>query len=287
MKTLKNSFGFMLLILAIVSMSLTQCKKDKETITEIDTVYIDPSDTGVFVPGTAVMDTSWTFEKSHSNVNWQSKYYDFSSTMLTGRFNDFNFLPKFNFDETNLSNVKCNFWVRMSTYNTGEPGRDAYGKCGLNYVGITYLDSNKTILDIASDTAWFKLNSITVDPKEGYLMNGNFIFNRYRPASGFADGTPISKPISVHLAFNGMRDFDSNNDGTMDKLRAGYTARFKFNRSEYMDKNSTTPYWPVPKVAEAITNGTTAANNKTYGVWSTSVSDEMEMVINCVFYKNH
>ncbi len=280
------------LVLALTSFALlgisvlfSQCKKDTETI--IETVYVDPNDTGVFVPGTADIDTAWVFDKTHANVNWQSRYYDFSSTMLTGRFNNFNFNPKFKFKETDLANANIDFWVQMSTYNTGEPGRDGYGKCGLNYVGIVFLDSNKTVVDPLCDTAKFHCNSITVDPHDGYIMHGTLTFNRYRPASGFADGTPITKNMDVNLSYNGMRDFDSNKDGVMDKYRTGLTATFKFNRSDFMDINATVPYWPVPKASEAITNTTTAANNKTYGAWSTSTADEMEIVVNAVFYKNH
>ncbi|MBL0105469.1 MAG: YceI family protein [Bacteroidetes bacterium] len=284
----KSSLLTLALVLTVgMSLFLTQCKKETVTETVIQTVYLDPNDTGVFVPGTAVLDTSWTFEKSHSNVNWQSKYYDFSSTMLTGRFNNFLFSPELEFNESNIGAANINFWVQVSTYNTGEPGRDALGKCGLNYLGITYLDSSKTQVDPASDTAWFRCNSITIDNHDGYIMHGTFTFNRYRAPSGFADGTPITHNVDVNLHFNGMRDFDSNNDGTMDKLRAGFTANWKFNRSDYMDNASTVPYWPVPKASEMVTNAGAAANNKTYGVWSISCSDEMEMTINAVFYKNH
>ncbi len=293
MKNKKTFLVLSILITASLSLLLTQCKKDKETVTVHDittihdTAWLDPSDTGVFVPGTFNIDGTWTFDKVHCNVNWQSRFYDFSSTMLTGRFNNFNFSPKFLFDETNLAGLGCDFWVQLSTFNTGESGRDGLGKCGPNYLGVVYLDTNKTQVNPLSDTARFHGTSITVDPHEGYIMHGTFTFNRYRPASGYADGTPITKNMDVHLSYNGMRDFDSNNDGTTDKFRAGFTATFTFKRSDYMDNNSTVPYWSVPKVSEAITNGTTAANNKTYGVWSVSVGDQMELTLNAEFYKNH
>jgi polyisoprenoid-binding protein YceI len=288
MKKNKKILAITILAIAGMSLILTQCKKETETVTNTvhDTVYVDPNDTGVFVPGTASIDTSWTFEKSHSNVNWESRYYDFSSTMLTGRFNNFLFNPKFQFDETNLSAAVIDFWVQLSTFNTGEPGRDGYGKCGLNYLGIVFLDSNKTQVDPLSDTAKFHCSSITIDSHDGYTMHGTLSFNRWLNASGHANGDPIVNNVDIHLSFNGMRDFDSNNDGTYDKLRAGLTATFKFNRSDYMDNQSTVPYWPVPKASEVITNAV-AANNKTYGVWSISTADEMEMTINAVFYKNH
>ncbi len=78
MKTFKNSFAVVLLLLVVISMSLTQCKKEKETVTVTDTVYVNPNDTGVFVPGTAVMDTTWTCDQVHCNINWASRYYDLS-----------------------------------------------------------------------------------------------------------------------------------------------------------------------------------------------------------------
>ncbi len=288
MKNRKKFLALTILVFAGLSLLLTQCKKDTETVTVTvhDTTYVDPNDTGVFVPGTFSIDTSWTFDKVHCNVNWQSRFYDFSSTMLTGRFNNFNFNPKFSFNENNISAIGLDFWVQLSTYNTGEPGRDGYGKCGLNYLGITYLDSAKTQIDPLSDSAKFHCNTVTIDSHDGYIMHGTFTFNRYRSGSGHADGTPITKNVDVHLSYNGMRDFDSNRDGTNDKFRAGFTATFSFNRSDFMDINSTKAFMPVPTVADSVAN-ITAANNTTYGVWSTSTADQIDLRINAVFYKNH
>jgi hypothetical protein len=53
-----------------------------------------------------------------------------------------------------------------------------------------------------------------------------------------------------------------------------------------MDNASTKAYFPVPTVADSI-NNITAINNKTYGVWSASVADKMDITINSQFYKNH
>ena len=273
-------------MMIMVSFMVTKCKKETVTETIHDTTYINAWDTGVFVPGNAVIDASWTFDKVHSNVNWQSRYYDFSSTMLTGRFNNFGFNPSLNFDETNLSGSTIDFWVQLSTFNTGETGRDAYGKCGPSYLGVTYLDTGATQVNPSSDTAKFHMTSITTDTHLGYIMTGDFTFNRYRAPSGYANGTPITHPVTVYLSYNGMRDFDSNNDGVTDKYRAGFTATFSFNRSDYMDVNSTKAYYPVPLHGDTASN-TTAANNTTYGVWSTSVADQMDLTINTAFYKNH
>lgn len=281
MKTFKRTLIAATLIVA-VSTLFTQCKKETvtETVTVHDIIYVDPNDTGVYVPSSAIIDTSWTFDKVHCSTMWESKYYDFSETMLTGRFNNFNFRPKFNFDETNLAKCDINYWVQLSTYNTGEPGRDGFGKCGPGYLGNTYLDSLKTQVNPVSDTAWFHLTSVTLTNK-GYDLNGTFTFNRWRAPSGQPDGTPITRNITAHMKYNGMADFDSNHDGTYDKYRAGFETTFTFNRSDYMDNTSTKAWDPFDP-----TNPLTV-NNKTYGVWSTSVGDQMNLRVNSVFYKNH
>ncbi|MEO8148910.1 MAG: YceI family protein [Bacteroidia bacterium] len=280
MKAYKSLIVVCLLIAG--SVLFDQCKKDTvtETVTVHDTVYLDPNDTGIFVPSNAIIDTTWTYDKVHCSVMWESKFYDFSSTVLTGRFNNFGFNPKFNFNETNLASNSADFWVQLSTFNTGEPGRDGYGKCGTTYLGVTYLDSLKTLVDPLSDTAKFHLVSTTVT-NDGYVMNGTFTFNRYRTPSGQADGTPITKNINVSISYNGQRDFDSDANGVYDKLRAGFTVTFSFNRSDFMD-NTSTKAWDLFSPLDPLT-----VNNKTYGVWSTSVADKMDITLNAVYYKNH
>ena len=250
---------------------LSQCKKGDDSVTPI---------TGTPVYGTMAQDTSWTLDQVHCNVNWESPYYDFSNTMLTGRFNQFNFSPKFAFDETDLSKMSIHFWVQLSTFNTGQPGRDGFGKCGPTYLGNMYLDSLKTQIDPLSDTAKFDATSV-VRSGTGYVVKGNFTFNRYRAPSGHPDGTPIVKEVTVYLTASGTKDFDSNNDGTNDKYRSGYIATFSFLRSDFIDNASTKAWWQY-----APTDPLTL-NNKTYGVYSLSVGDQMDLTMNMVFYKNH
>jgi hypothetical protein len=43
---------------------------------------------------------------------------------------------------------------------------------------------------------------------------------------------------------------------------------------------------PVPSLADQ-TGNLSAAANKTYGVWTTNVADEMNLTINTQFFKNH
>ena len=246
MKTRKKVLALTLIVTAGMSLLFTQCKKDTETITEYitNTVYVDPNDTGIFVPGTAVIDLindadtvapngKWAFDKSHSNVGWESEYYNMAVTMLTGRFNSFGFNPMMVFNENNLASCSIHFWVQLSTFNTGETGRDALGKCGLNYLGIQYTDSTKVAADPISDTAWFHLTSISIDQHDGYILTGNMTMNRYRPLNGHLDNEPITKPVSVHFSFNGQQYFPPTGTATVGKLRAGFTARFSFKRSDF------------------------------------------------------
>ena len=240
---------------------------------------------GTPLAGSGLVDISWTFDKAHSNVNWETKFMDFSSGMLTGRFNNFNFNPKFIFSESVLANCSINAWVQLSSVDSGEPGRDGVGKCIRSYMGVTYLDSLKTITNPASDSAIFKSTSV-VKSGTGYVAFGTFRINRYRPASGFADGTTIVKPATMFFTYNGLSDFDTDGDLIKDKYRASFTGWLKFKRSDYMDVNSTIQWVPVPLVTDVAGNAV-AINNKTYGVWTTNVADEINLTFNLQFYKNH
>lgn len=263
-------------VLALVALFaiFLSCKKDKVTVLD-----------GTPITGNGLVDITWTFDKPHSNVNWESKYLDWSTGMLTGRFNNFNFNPKFSFNEADLNTCGINAWVQLSSVDSGEPGRDGVGKCLRSYMGVTYLDTNKTITDPISDTAWFRSTRF-VKSGTGYVVFGNLRFNRYRAPSGNPDGTFILKPAVMYLFYNGTNDFDTNGDQINDKLRASFSAKLTFKRSDYMDTQSVIQYIPVPALADQAGN-TVAANNKTYGVWTTNVADEMSFSFNAQFYKNH
>ena len=262
------------LSILLVSVLAFACKKDK--VTKIEETP---------VTGNGNVDVSWTFDKAHSNVNWESKYLDYSTGMLTGRFNNFNFNPKLIFNEADPGLCKINAWVQLSSVDSGEPGRDGAGKCLRSYMGVTYLDTNKTIVDPASDTAWFNSTSVKRSGT-GYVVFGNLRFNRYRAPGGFPDGTKIIKPAAMYLTYNGTGDFDNNGDNINDRYRASFSARLTFRRSDFMDTNSTVQWVPVPSLADQ-TGNTTAANNKTYGVWTTNVADQMSFSFNAQFYKDH
>lgn len=264
-----------IVFLLLLSFSLTTCKK-KDVVNEF---------AGNPVTSSALVDMSWTLDKPHGSVCWESNYLDYSVGKLSGRFNNYGFSPKFIFDEKNLSNCKINAWVILSSVDSGEPLRDAVGKCIRNYMGVTYLDTLKTIVNPASDTAWFRSTTI-VKSGTGYVAIGNFSFNRYRAPSGFADGTPISKPVYLYFNYNGTTDFDTDGDFIKDKYYSSFTGHFSFLRSNHMDVNSTIRYVPVPALIDLPGNNV-AMNNKTYGEWTTNIADKMDFVLNLQFYKNH
>lgn len=264
------------LFLAAILLLLTvnNCKKS-DSIIELEG--------GLNVQSRVIFDASWTFDKVHSNVNWESPYYDYSQTMLTGRFSMYG-LSKFNINDSLLT-VNLNAWVKLSSFLTGE-ARDNPGDCGRSYLGVTYLDSIKTIVDPRSDTAWIKCNEV-IRSGTGLILKGTFTFNRYLPANSpptgsAGNGEPITKPISIYCTYNGMKDFV----GTPSRYRAGLTFRFTFKRSDFIDINSTRQYVPVPKVAD-IAGNIIAASNKTYGVYSRSIADEVTVITNMQLYKLH
>jgi polyisoprenoid-binding protein YceI len=278
MKTVLKKRNLFIAFAMIISASVIfiRCSKGSDSVSTLSG--------GTAVAGLPTVDATWTHDQVHSNIQWTTSFYDYSSTQLTGRINNFNFKPALVFSDSNLSKCSINMWAQMSTFNTGQPGRDGNGDCGRSYLGVTYLDSNYTQVDPKSDTAWFHSTSV-VKSGSGYIVNGTFTFNRWRAPSGNADGTPITHPMTMYLTYNGVKDFP-NASGSGGKYRAGLTGSFSFNRSDYMDKNSTVQYIPVPKKSAAAGN-TTAANNKTYGVYSTSTSDTVGVVVNIEMYKNH
>ena len=251
-----------------------QCKKS-DSIIELEG--------GIDVKSRAIFDATWILDKPHCNVNWESPYFDYSQTMLTGRFSMYG-VSKFEINDSALT-VNLNTWVKLSSFLTGE-ARDNPGDCGRSYLGVTYLDSVKTIVDPKSDTAWIKCNEL-IRSGTGLIMKGTFTFNRYLPENSPSTGSPgngqpITKPISIYSTYNGIKDFV----GTPSRYRAGFTFRFTFKRSDFVDINSTRQYVPVPKVAD-ITGNVIAASNKTYGVYSRSIADEITVITNMQLYKLH
>ena len=286
------------------------------------------------VPINFVLDTTFGHEKSHSNVNWKARYYDFSDTWLTGRFGEFHFTPDFpvlpgklgglhcplskgvqlknlNFNEKypatqfwatgpNTQSPPCYFrfnsadltknylkaYVLVSTNSTSEPGRDGYIQCGQNYVGTQWMDSTRQVVDPTSDTCWLiSRNDTWKRQGNGFTVVCDLSFNRYlKNEAGKNDGDPIVKPITVYVTYNGQL-YTPGTGGALGTLRCGFSASFKFKRSDFMDKANTKLYLKNPTAAEKINADAAYLTNKTYGTWSGSVGDDIWVQANMEFSK--
>ena len=188
----------------------TSCTKEKE-VEKIVTVIQNPNDT-LKPPSIAgainSTNNTWAFDKTHSNVNWETEYYG-DHAFLTGKFN--NFKVDIVFDSQDPTNTKIDAWVQLSTFNTGEPGRDGPGKCGPGYVGVKYTDTNNTV-NPATDTAWFTSTSSKIE-YDYYVATGTFTFNG------------VSKTVDMKYKFTGLTEV-TNQFGTSDK--GGFKGEFMF-----------------------------------------------------------
>jgi len=345
MKTtiIKHRRSLILFAFAIcITVFMQRCTDTKQT--DVVTQYAtDPTITDVIVPNSEVpvpanfvLDTSFTHEKSHSNVGWKSRYFDFSDTWLTGRFQEYQFVPNFSvlpsqlggvhcapakgvallninanpkypatqywsagpytqspraffhFEANNLSKNYLKMYVLASTFCTSEPGRDQYIQCGQSYLGTQWLDSTRQVVDPLFDTAWLEAVPNTwVQQGNGYAVTCNFTFNKYlHNTTGKNDGDPITKQVTVYITYNGSYDFLTNG-GPAGTLRCGFSASFSFNRSDFFDKTATKLYLKNPTAAEKTASDAGYAVNKTFGVWSASVADQIFVNANCVFSKAH
>jgi polyisoprenoid-binding protein YceI len=223
MKT-KSIKTLLLASVAVVGLAITfmsSCKKENtfELLTvsgNTGTDVIDARIGGIAVPPSYTTPGAWKVDKTHSNVMWETKYYA-NGALLTGRFNIFEM--KVNFDQANPANSSIKAWVQLSTYNTGEPGRDAYGKCGPGYMGVAFdtLSKNPTVLGprASTDTAWFTSTSIK-KYGNGYLVTGDFKFRG------------VTRSIDMPMSYTGIST--STNATTGKKTdRAGLQGEFGIN----------------------------------------------------------
>jgi polyisoprenoid-binding protein YceI len=227
METKKTNLfaGSTIAALAIVIALFSSCKKE-DVVTQIDStvtptgMVIDASvgSTNSTLPAAA---DKYYLDKSHSNVGWETKYYG-ENALLTGRFNWFDMFVTF--DKDNPANTKINAVVKLSTFNTGEPGRDGLGKCGLTSMGITYTDAENTLVNPATDTAWF--NSTGCEKHgDGFLVKGNFKFRG------------VTKPVDMYLTHTGIATSTNATSGKKVN-RVGFKGEFKFNANTDYAVNS-------------------------------------------------
>ncbi len=181
---------------------------------------------GGYPPTTYTTPGAWKVDKAHSNVMWETKYYA-NGAPLTGRFNTFQYIV--NFDQANPANTTIKSWVLLSSYNTGEPGRDAYGKCGPGYMGVIFDTASKAPVVLkpraSTDTAWF--NSTSVEKYgNGYLVKGDFKFRN------------VTKSIEMPMSYTGI---STTVNATTNKKtdRVGLAGQFAINANTIFGVNST------------------------------------------------
>lgn len=250
-KNFKAIAGTTLLAIAFVIAVISSCKKEEvepvadsvtpgTTTTTPGNITLDCYNNGT--SSTGLTAGQWYVDKSHSNVMWETKYYQ-SGAMLTGRFNMFNIFVKF--DEANPANTKVKAYVKLSTFNTGESGRDGLwkngtytstdymvkGGCGMTYMGVsfdtTWVDSvNYTLLPKAtSDTAWFTSTSVS-KYGDGFLVKGDLKFRG------------VTKSVDMYMDNTSKSTTTSSTDGTKVD-RVGLYGSFTMNANTVFGVNST------------------------------------------------
>ena len=230
-KTVKRLVTTILGIVVTTIVFVTSCKKDNkvELLTASAATGSDVIDAriGGYPPTSYTVAGKWKVDKAHSNVMWETKYYA-NGAPLTGRFNMFEL--KVNFDQANPAKTTVNSWVQLSTFNTGEPGRDGYGKCGPGYMGIKFDTLSKTPTVVlqpraTTDTAWFKSTSCE-RYGNGFLLKGNFIFRG------------VTKAVEVPLTYTGISTITNATTGKKTD-RAGLFGQFGINANSIFGVNST------------------------------------------------
>ena len=156
----------------------------------------------------------FAIDKTHSNVNWKTLYQG-GVAYLNGKFNSFNI--HVNFDEADASKINISAWVSLSSFNTGEPGRDSYGKCGPGYMGVVFDTVSQSPVQLAprgtTDTARFASTSV-VKYGDGYLVKGDLTFKG------------VTKEVTMPMKYTGMVPYESSTGSK--RLYAGLEGEFTF-----------------------------------------------------------
>jgi polyisoprenoid-binding protein YceI len=219
-KSFKKIAITMMVVFALTAVVISSCKKENkvEPLTSSGTTGTDVIDAriGGYAPSTYTTPGAWKVDKSHSNVMWETNYYG-NGAPLTGRFNMFDL--KVNFDQMNPANTTINAWVLLSSFNTGEPGRDAYGKCGPGYMGVAFDTASKSPVVLkpraSTDTAWFKSTKCE-KYGDGFLVTGDLTF------------LGITKSIEMPMSYTGISTSTNATSGKKTD-RAGLAVKFGIN----------------------------------------------------------
>lgn len=225
-KPIKVALGTASVCAALAIALVSSCKKDKveqlTSTTTIGTDVIDATIGGLKVPSTYTVAGAWKVDKTHSNIMWETKYYG-TGAPLTGRFNTFDMFVKF--DQANPANTTIKAGVTLSTFNTGESGRDGYNNCGpKTYMGVIFDTLSVDTAGVVTwtprkytaggtDTAYFNSTSC-VKYGTGYMVTGNFTFRG------------ITKSIQMPMTYTGITTTTASGLSTN---RAGLAGKFDIN----------------------------------------------------------
>jgi polyisoprenoid-binding protein YceI len=152
-----------------------------------------------------ITDPKVSFDKSHSNVGWQTAYLG-GLSLLTGRFDTMGF-TSFDFDEANPASTSFEAWVWINRVNTSEPGRDK--GCLQTTYGV-----NTTMTTEAANVAKIKSKSIELSTTDkGYIVKFDFTFHG------------VTKELTGKLFYDGMAVSGS---GATAKNVYGFSFSFQF-----------------------------------------------------------
>jgi polyisoprenoid-binding protein YceI len=186
------------LIISAITVVSSSCKKT-ETVTPktlvksgSDIIDIGDSTMPTGLTGSIMAHPNYALDQVHSNLGWQT-YFQNNNALLTGRFNLFN--TSIHFDQANPQNTVIGAWVLLSTFNTGEPGRDNAGGCGPANMGIKYDTVGGVMTPLANtDTAWFAAPAGTCQSYgTGYVAQGKLTFRN------------ITSPVNLYFDYGGQK----------------------------------------------------------------------------------
>lgn len=114
-------------------------------------------------------DTKVSFDKTHSNVGWETAYLG-DLSLLTGRFDTMG-ITALNFDEANPANTNFEAWVWINKVNTSEPRRDT------GCLQTTYGTTNSMTTE-ATNVATVKSKSVEFSTTDNsYVVKFDFTFH--------------------------------------------------------------------------------------------------------------
>ena len=196
------------IIISAISISSSSCKKT-ETVTPqtlslstgSDIIDIGDSTSPSILGYSSMAHPNYQLDLVHSNLGWQTLFQN-NNSLLQGRFT--NFKPSIHFDQKNPQNTAIVCWVDLSTFNTGQPGRDGTGKCGPTNMGIKYDTISGVITPIPStDTAWFVSTAGNTSAYgNGYVSHGTLNFRA------------ITHPVDLYFTYGGQKQ-ETTSTGVM------------------------------------------------------------------------